>query len=1120
MKHKLLLVLVGILGAFGMLTVGTPFLSRAFAADVSVKWVDSDTIKVNGTEYTSCKTTDTCQDGTNNRVAVDPDKIEYYPDGWTKPTASVFCDDATFQEGGSNVGLSVVAINTETRVGMIQQAVTAYEDSRGITHCFGKVTSVGIAFGPNDGIFTVPNVPALKASFVDVATITTAGDVVYTDNGASDGSGADSDKTFVTPAGSIYDENNGNCDANYIIRDFSSDNKTARRYIVYRTTNASGTTACSYMKEASVRLVDVDRASNTYAWSSETTIVSAYGNGDVFTRTDTKSKVLTYTTGGDCQITLTVASADQTKDTTGKFTTRYTGSTTGTNTGSGYGTGGAAANEGKCGQGPAQFGYPTGKVNIAKLSSLNPNAVGGGSAEPEVNTKDDCPLGSDAPMRWLGCAVFAGLKGVADKLVVQLDAFLYTDPNIFNENTQKAAGTFRNIGMALVLIAGLAMVISQALGLDFLDAYTVRKLLPKLGIALIGMALAWPLLKFAVGLTNDIGGMIYSLFLGLAAKSGATGANVGIGSGITTIIGGLVAGVGVAGYAVYLGSLGFLSLFGTIILAILIGVLVLSIRQLVIFMAIIMAPLAIAAYVFPGGEKIWKFWKTTLITTLIMYPLIMGFIGAGAAMAYIMPKDEGRMSILAIIVYFAPFFMLPFAFKLAGGLMTTIFSLTNDKSKGMFDHMSNYRKNSGKRRWGKLADGSLGSKNGLIQRTLGTAARMSSVQDVNYLSARGRRRFGQESKRMIDDAAKKRAELGMHHVGGDTVSTLIGMQARNRDDFVKKFIEYNRDNGSTASTEELTTEAQKKMARLEGGFGADIGSRALRRASMFSHITSDNGAWDGVGGAGATAEMAQAAKEKVIKSLIDDDIATVDDYAAIERVNKGRAENLYGSFGQHVDYIDKIAKGKVDDASRRGANANMYKEVAASGATTANKRAVDKIAAQMNERLTLSSVGDNKAFGTYVTESGKATENLMGDGGIDTWAAEYAAAADIHEAQMYSGQGNAEAYATVMKNTAFTRESMATMPPDIRAEAEKLMIAAEAAGQSSVTHQDVKNHLQGNTVMFTDASGREHVAQAASADTVKKFTARKKEWPSAQQATVQQQRGASGEPGQGQGVLF
>src|SRR5438876_8665957 len=90
-----------------------------------------------------------------------------------------------------------------------------------------------------------------------------------------------------------------------------------------------------------------------------------------------------------------------------------------------------------------------------------------------------------------------------------------------------AWASFRVLAMAVIVIAGLAMIISQALGADLLDAYTVKKVLPRLLIAVILIAVSWQLLKAAVSISDVLGygvrGLIYKPFSALGASHIAAG---------------------------------------------------------------------------------------------------------------------------------------------------------------------------------------------------------------------------------------------------------------------------------------------------------------------------------------------------------------------------------------------------------------------------------------------------------------------------------------------------------------------------------------------------------------------------------------------------------------------
>lgn len=74
----------------------------------------------------------------------------------------------------------------------------------------------------------------------------------------------------------------------------------------------------------------------------------------------------------------------------------------------------------------------------------------------------------------------------------------------------------------------------------------------------------------------------------------------------------------------------------------------------------------------------------------------MFFLASGEAFAAILGgANTGTATLLSIIVFIAPFFLLPFAFKLAGGLMATIFSIANDREKGAFDRLRKGRQQAG-----------------------------------------------------------------------------------------------------------------------------------------------------------------------------------------------------------------------------------------------------------------------------------------------------------------------------------------------------------------------------------------------------------------------------------------
>src|SRR6185436_18488033 len=74
--------------------------------------------------------------------------------------------------------------------------------------------------------------------------------------------------------------------------------------------------------------------------------------------------------------------------------------------------------------------------------------------------------------------------------------------------------------LVLFVIVMLVVVISQAIGIGPFDAYTIRRLLPRILIAAILTTLSWFLCKLFINFTNDLGmgikGLLYAPFGGAA----------------------------------------------------------------------------------------------------------------------------------------------------------------------------------------------------------------------------------------------------------------------------------------------------------------------------------------------------------------------------------------------------------------------------------------------------------------------------------------------------------------------------------------------------------------------------------------------------------------------------
>lgn len=325
-----------------------------------------------------------------------------------------------------------------------------------------------------------------------------------------------------------------------------------------------------------------------------------------------------------------------------------------------------------------------------------------GVASNSTNTPSDDPNLQCGtmwnPLNWYLCPIIKGITGVVNGLDNAIIALLHIDTRIFDERAQPGSGyytawqSFRAIALGLLVVAAITMVIAQALGFNFLDAYTVKKILPRLIVAIIGISLSWEIMRFFVEFTNNLGFGIRSLIY-YPFNQGLSGSStLELGGGATVAVT-LIAGAAITG----LGIIGLLSFAITALLAVAIAFLVLIIRQLIIIVLILMAPIAIAAYILPNTNGVWKLWQDSFTKLLLMFPIIMAFLAVGRVMA--MTATTGNTGtdlqfinqLVGFAAYFMPYFLIPLTFRFAGGAMRTLGGFTNDKGRGGFDRLRKFR---------------------------------------------------------------------------------------------------------------------------------------------------------------------------------------------------------------------------------------------------------------------------------------------------------------------------------------------------------------------------------------------------------------------------------------------
>jgi hypothetical protein len=495
----------------------------------------------------------------------------------------------------------------------------------------------------------------------------------------------------------------------------------------------------------------------------------------------------------------------------------------------------------------------------AAAPSGGAGGAGGGAGGSDTSSKDIvCKTSDDIlgfipnPLDWLLCGIVNGMYLIVSNLDTQINNMLEIgtsnqssdDPNqIFvdtssgsatqDANAYQAAWTqFRNIALALLVVVGLIIIIAQALGMEILDAYTIRKMLPRVLIATIAITLSWAIMRFLVTLSNDLGYGVQNL---LSEPFSGLPVNIQFGAG-GSILTAAVAGGALVAFDLF-GLLGFV---GTALVAVIITFVVLIIRQLAVILLIILAPVAMIAYVLPGTQKYYKFWWESLSKMLLMFPMIVALITTGHIFAAIASSNATTAgpgptqladTIIAIFAYFAPYFMVPLTFRFSGSVMGTIGGAVNSRGAGARSALQNFRGNRLKKNMADLKAGNRFEGKKWIPGS--TKAAMKFGEASKGIGTGWNGRFGlfergRDARRNMDQIAGDAAQQtdGMKAVKGwNDVNRVLNMamgDQRQGEKGLKEHLMMSEEEGGEGITDETVANARVKSAvkaaKVAGGF--------------------------------------------------------------------------------------------------------------------------------------------------------------------------------------------------------------------------------------------------------------------------------------------------------------
>lgn len=412
---------------------------------------------------------------------------------------------------------------------------------------------------------------------------------------------------------------------------------------------------------------------------------------------------------------------------------------------------------------------------LGQLASSVSNAENFGNQESTA-----APTCAIAGIGWILCPVVTFLAGltdatyniVADMLAVRtLTLDDRGDRNIYN-----AWNAVRSIANVAFVIVFLIVIYSQLTSVG-LSNYGIKKLLPKLIIAAILVNISYWVCALLVDLSNLAGFGIKSLFESIGdsfkvpAYDSARDGNI-IGGITATVLTGAVVG------ATLFAALGVLLPALVAIAFTIVGlVVVLTLRQALVVLIIVIAPLAFVAYLLPNTESLFKKWWGIFKTMLLMFPVIALVFAASALSSKVITNSAGENVLLQITgaaVAILPLITIPMLIKTTSGVIGKF--MQNNPTKGIVDHTRNAAERRGRRLENQAASwGMQKERKGLGRFMTGSARRKARGSAIDASAEQNRKlaeqafiadqaSFNDGDNRLATDMARGSGERGINRV--------------------------------------------------------------------------------------------------------------------------------------------------------------------------------------------------------------------------------------------------------------------------------------------------------------------------------------------------------------------
>ena len=329
-------------------------------------------------------------------------------------------------------------------------------------------------------------------------------------------------------------------------------------------------------------------------------------------------------------------------------------------------------------------------IMLSSLFGITPGLTENVYAEPEEQPAASATTCEDSlgSLGWLVCPSTGKISEAVDFLYDKIEDILVINPVERKDGSPiyEIWKYFQGVTNLVFIGFLLVVIFSQITGWG-ISNYGIKKALPKIIVAAILVNLSFYICSIAVDASNIFGSGLRGVFESIETSTsgniaGGALSNTTMSEVWASVGGGLALTIGGAVVAFETGAIWMLiPLALGALVSVVIGLITIAMRQAVVTLLIMIAPLAIVAYMLPNTEQWFRKWRHLFFQMLIFYPAFSLLFGAAniAGWAIIISSDSGFGVLIGIAVQVFPLFFSWSLMKMSGTVLGTI----NSKLTGL-----------------------------------------------------------------------------------------------------------------------------------------------------------------------------------------------------------------------------------------------------------------------------------------------------------------------------------------------------------------------------------------------------------------------------------------------------